>query len=163
MTNTAHIHYTEPNQEPSEHIKAKERIRHILYNFDYTTVTNSNDGHHEYTLPELVTPFIAKTEEERIRKYQIDLLMHSVHAQQIIAIEINGDYHYSSRENIRKMRLKYETINEYLASHDHIEVKNVKHLKKYYYNKFKVIGFPTEDIYGPYSYDRLEIINKILN
>lgn len=163
MTNSAYIHYTEPNQEPPEHIKAKDRIRHILYNFGYRTITNSKDGHHEYTLPPLITPFIAKTEQERIRQYQIDLLMHSSSNQHLISVEINGEYHFINPKSIAKMRLKKETVTQYLIKRDEIQVKSIKHISKYKYKTFKVVDFRTDEVYGAYALDRRQIVYRIFN
>ena len=81
----------------------------------------------------------------------------------MIAIEVNGPYHYASKRKIAAMRLKEETINDYLASHDAIAFKKIKYTYNYPYQKYKVLSFRTEEIYGKDSMDRLQIIDKILN
>jgi hypothetical protein len=156
---TRYIHYSEPNQEPPEHIKGKERIRHILSGFDYVLVQNTNDEHQEFQLPPLVTNFIAETEEERIRQYQIDLLMYNPALQKIIAIEVHGGYHFKNKDSIRKMRLKEETILDYLGTHSFVKVDD----KFYHYKTYKMVSFRTEEVYGKISFDRLQLIDKILN
>jgi len=159
MTNSSFIKYKEPNQEPPEHIKGKERIKHILSGFDYVVVQNTNDEHQEFQLPELVTNFIAKTEEEKIRQYQIDLLMHNSTLQKIIAIEVHGNYHFKNKDSIRKMKLKEETILDYLASHSFVKVDD----KFYNYKTYKMVSFRTYEVYGRISLDRLQLIDRILN
>jgi hypothetical protein len=156
---TRYIHYSEPNQEPPEHIKGKERIKHILLGFDYVLVQNTNDEHQEFQLPELVTNFIAKTEKERIRQFQIDLLMHNQALQKIIAIEVHGAYHFKNKESIAKMRLKEETILDYLGTHSSVRVDD----KVYSYKTYKMVSFRTEEVYGRIAFDRLQLIDKILN
>ncbi len=156
---TRYIHYSEPNQEPPEHIKGKERIKHILSGFDYVIVQNTNDEHQEFQLPELVTKFIAKTEKEKIRQFQIDLLMYNPALQKIIAIEVHGEYHFKNKESIAKMRLKEETILDYLGSHDFVKAGD----KFYHYKTYKMISFRTYEVYGKISLDRLQLINRILN
>ena len=105
----------------------------------------------------MVTDLIAKTEEETIREYQIDVLMYNASSSMIIAIEVNGVYHFVNNNAIRKTRMKHRAINEYLASHNAIVVEN----DIYPYKSYKVVEFTTEELHGRYSLDRSEIISKI--
>lgn len=87
--------------------------------------------------------------------------MYSTVNQHVIAVEINGKYHFMNPRSRAKMRLKEETITEYLAGKSEIEVKNVKHLDKYKYKTFKVVGFRTEEVYGSSAMDRQQIASRI--
>ena len=153
------IHYSEPNQEPHSHIAGKKRVRELLNNFDYILLDNMGDGHNEYLLPPLVTPYIAQTEEERIRQYQIDCLMYNPQLKKIIAVEVDGPYHNATREARKHTRLKRDTIEEYLGSNNEIRVG--KH--RYQYDTFKVFNIEDEVLVGKYAIDRLELMVKLLN
>lgn len=111
----------------------------------------------EYKLPPMVTDLIAKTEKETIREYQIDVLMYNTSSRLIIAVEVNGTYHFVNDNAIRKTRMKHRAIEEYLASHNAIVVNKLE----YPYKSYKVIAFTTDELHGKYSLDRSEIIAEI--
>lgn len=120
---------------------------------------NIRDGHFEYQLPKLVTPYIAETEEEKIRQYQIDCLMWNKELQRVVAVEVHGDYHFSSREQIKKTRLKEDTIKLYLTCHNEIQVG--KH--RYFYKTFKFYAFLVDELYGRDAIDRVYLERILLN
>jgi hypothetical protein len=160
---TRFIHYSEPNQEPEEHIKAKDRIRHILYNFDFNLINNTDDRHKEFKLPPVVTDLIAETEEEKIREYQIDVLMHSRISNMIIAVEVNGPYHLATKKAIQKTNMKHRAIVEYLATHHEIQVKKNRRIYIYPYTKYRVVAITSEEGYGRLSLDRQQLIDRLFN
>jgi hypothetical protein len=85
--------------------------------------------------------------------------MHNQALQKIIAIELHGNYHFKNKESIAKMRLKEETILDYLGSHSFVKVGD----KFYNYKTYKMISFRTYEVYGRISLDRLQLIDRILN
>ena len=155
---TRFIHYSEPNQEPLEHREGKRRVRGILGLFGYILLDNLMDRKYEYKMPPVITSFIAETEKEKIRQYQIDCLMYNASMRKVIAVEVDGDYHFASKDAIRKTRLKRETIHQYLGGRNFIQIGK----SRYEYDTYKFVSFREDELIGRYALDRNEIVGQLI-
>jgi len=136
---TRYIKYSEANDEPAEHYEAKIRIHSIMGRFGYFMIANTDK--HEFALPPI------KTELDGTKNYTIDALMYNAKLKRLVAVEINGAYHFSNKVRIGKTKQKHEEITRYLFQNKRIVCDGIA----YDYVLVRTHGYKTEEIIGKNS------------
>lgn len=136
---TKYIKYSESNDEPVEHYEGKIRIHSIMGRFGYVMIANTDK--HEFTLPPI------KTELDGVKNYTIDALMYNAKIKRLVAVEINGAYHFSNKVRIGKTKQKHEEITHYLHNNKSIICNGIT----YDYVLVKTQGYRTEEVVGKNS------------
>jgi hypothetical protein len=147
---TRFIKYDEPNDEPVVHIQGKIRIHHLLSRFGYRVLTNTEKM--EYKLP------VIHTELDGDKHYQIDALMYDEKTLRVIAVEVNGPYHYANKTRIGKTRQKHEEISNWFKRRGVIKIDEVK----YDYKMQRCIAFKTEELVGKHQLNDGQVLDRVL-
>ena len=140
-----YIKYDKPNDEPPEHYEGKIRIHSLMERFGYVFIANTSQL--EYQLPTI------HTELDGDKHYQIDALMYNEKLQRIIAVEVNGAYHYANRWRIHRTHQKHEEVVNFIHSRKFVECDGVK----FEYKLSKCHGFKTEELIGEHAMSDDEI------
>lgn len=141
MKSTRFIKYSEPNQEPKEHLEGKFRIHHLLGRQGYCLLSNTDKW--EFQLEPI------KTELDGTKNYTLDVLMYNTITKRIVGVEINGAYHFANKTRIGKTVQKLDEVKEYFFKRNHVEVNGVP----FHYTKYKIISFTTEELIGKHCLD----------
>lgn len=133
------IKYDRPNDEPEEHYEGKLRIHSLMGRYGYVFIANTSQQ--EFQLPTI------HTELDGDKHYQIDALMYNEKIQRIVAVEVNGAYHYANRHRIHRTNQKHEEVVNYITSRNFVEADGIK----YPYRLSRCHGFKTEELIGKYA------------
>lgn len=136
IPSTRFIRYDQPNDEPQEHYDGKMRIHHLMGRIGYIFLANTEKQ--EFALP------VIHTQLDGDKNYQIDALMYNSKIERIVAVEVNGKYHFKNRRSIAKMKQKHEEIVEFLRTRKAILVGKLR----YEYRLYRAHGFMTEELIG---------------
>ncbi len=141
---TRFIKYSEPNDEPKEHRDGKMRVAALMGRWGYIGVFNADKW--EFQL-----------EPIQDYTYTLDVLMYNERFKRLVAVEINGAYHYASRKRIKKTEFKEIIVKEYF-SHRKFLLANGE---KLYFDQFLYKGFKTEEVIGKYALSDDEITSAL--
>jgi hypothetical protein len=140
------IKYDKPNDEPPEHYEGKIRIHSLMGRLGYVFIANTSQQ--EFALPTIHTPL------DGDKHYQIDALMYNEKLERIVAVEVNGEYHYANRWRIHRTNQKHEEVVNFITRRKYIECDGIK----YNYKLSLCHGFKTEELVGKNAMSDDEIL-----
>ena len=149
LPSTRFIKYDQPNDEPKEHYDGKLRIHSLLGRFGYIFLANTDKQ--EYALPTI------HTELDGDKHYTIDALMYNGKLHRLVAVEINGAYHFKNKHAIARTKQKHEEVCEHLRTRKSIMVDGVL----YDYITWRAYGFKTEELIGKHAMTDDEVLSKL--